>query len=150
MTPSKRLQGYKNEMRENVPPSSPPQSLATQGLEDMSSSPSMGAVTSKMYPDVPVFVPSFVPPEISVEALSFGGHYLAVLRQDGKPDETVDGADGRPLRFDSAHAAISAGKAKLVPAAAALQAEAKTFRADRHRSADEERRHVFANFRGRP
>jgi len=101
-----------------------------------------------MYPPVPVFVPPFVPPEIRVEALSFGAYYVAVLRRPGEPDEIIDGPDGKPLRFDSASEAIRAGKAKLVPEAKALQVAAKSFRADRNRGADEERDRVFANFRG--
>jgi molybdopterin/thiamine biosynthesis adenylyltransferase len=89
--------------------------------------------------------------EIRVEALPFGDHYLAVFRETGTTDVILDGPDGRPQRFTSAYAAITAGKATLVPAAAGLKAQAKTFRADRTRGADEERRSVFSAFdRGEP
>ncbi|WP_164748412.1 hypothetical protein, partial [Mesorhizobium sp. M1A.F.Ca.IN.022.05.2.1] len=96
----------------------------------------------------PRFVPPSVPPEIRVEALSFGTYYVAVFRRDGQPDETLDGPDGKPLRFGSASEAIRAGKAKLVPEAKALAAASKTFKADRRREIDDERERVFANFRG--
>jgi len=95
----------------------------------------------------PLFVPSGVPPEIRVEALPFGDHYFAVLREAGKPDDILDGPDGKPRRFASAYAAISAGRATLVPVAGALlQTAAKTFRRDRNREADDERDRVFAAF----
>lgn len=88
--------------------------------------------------------------EIRVEALPFGNYYFAVLHRPGKPDDILDGPDGKPMRFSSAYAAIQAGKATLAPPANSLAAAAKTFRKDRNRGADEERDRVFANFeRGR-
>lgn len=88
--------------------------------------------------------------EIRVEALPFGDHYFAVLHRPGKPDDILDGPDGKPIRFPSAYAAVQAGKATLAPAANSLAAAAKTFRKDRTRVADEERDRVFAYFeRGR-
>ncbi|TGP28219.1 hypothetical protein EN875_032190 [Mesorhizobium sp. M2D.F.Ca.ET.232.01.1.1] len=86
--------------------------------------------------------------DIRVEALPFGTHYFAVLRQPGKPDEILDGPDGKPRRFDTAYAAISAGKAGLVPEARGLQCAAKTFVRDRRRELDEERERVFERFGG--
>ncbi|TJV51141.1 MAG: hypothetical protein E5Y01_16265 [Mesorhizobium sp.] len=87
--------------------------------------------------------------EIRVEALPFGDHYFAVLRQAGKPDDIIDGPDGKPQRFATAYAAIRAGKAKLVPEATALEAASRTFRRDRNRELDEERRRVFGDGGGR-
>jgi hypothetical protein len=86
--------------------------------------------------------------EIRVEALPFADHYLAVFRQAGKVDTILDGPDGKPRRFETAYAAIAAGKATLVPAGDALRASAKTFRTDRNRATDEERDRVFSQFDG--
>ena len=99
-----------------------------------------------MYPPYPQNVPPFVPPEIRFEALPFGAHYFAVLRQPSRPDEILDGPDGKPLKFDSAYAAIQAGKAKVAPEAKALELASKTFGRDRRRELDEERDRVFAAF----
>ncbi|TGR14166.1 hypothetical protein EN845_34955, partial [Mesorhizobium sp. M8A.F.Ca.ET.202.01.1.1] len=71
--------------------------------------------------------------ETRIEALPFGNHYFAVLRRPGQPDDILDGPDGKPKRFETAYAAIQAGKATLVPAAKSLQVAAKTFRRDRNR-----------------
>lgn len=84
--------------------------------------------------------------DIRVEALPFGDHYFAVLRQAGKPDDILDGPDGKPRRFETAYAAIQAGKAKLVPEATALEAASRTFRRDRNHELDEERDRVFSRF----
>jgi len=119
-----------------------------QGNSHSWSPPTEAGVATVLSPLSPHFVPPLSPHEIRVEALSFGSYYVAVFRQDGQSDETLDGPNGKPQRFGSASDAIRAGKAKLVPEAKALAAAAKTFRTDRNRGADEERDRVFANFRG--
>lgn len=86
--------------------------------------------------------------DIRVEALPFGDHYFAVVRRPGKPDDIIDGPDGKPKRFDTAYAAIRAGRALLVPEAKALETASKTFRHDRNRDFDEERDRVFSQFGG--
>ncbi|TIU02317.1 MAG: hypothetical protein E5W43_00810 [Mesorhizobium sp.] len=86
--------------------------------------------------------------EIRVEALPFGDHYFAVVRRPGKPDDIIDGPDGKPKRFDTAYAAIRAGKALLVPEAKTLASASKTFGHDRRRELDEERERVFSQFGG--
>ncbi|RUV23457.1 MULTISPECIES: hypothetical protein [unclassified Mesorhizobium] len=133
-------------MSENVPPYKNAETLATEGFEVHAPARADTSFTAKMYPPVPGFVPPDVPPEIRVEALSFGAYYLAVLRQEGQPDDILDGPDGKPQRFDSASHAIRAGKARLVPEAKALASASKTFGRDRRRELDEERERVFARF----
>jgi hypothetical protein len=86
--------------------------------------------------------------EVRVESLSFGSYYCAVIRRPGKPDELLDGVDGRPIRYPSASAAIRAGRDRIVPAAASLRAEAISFRADRDHGLDAERDRVFAKLGG--
>lgn len=86
--------------------------------------------------------------EIRVEAVSFGFHYCAVFRCAGKPDQLLDGPDGKPLRFESAFKAIAAGKRVQQPRADALAAESLTFRANANRDLLDERERVFANLGG--
>lgn len=86
--------------------------------------------------------------EVRVEAVSFGLHYCAVFRCAGKPDQLLDGPDGKPLRFGSAFKAIAAGKQLQQPRADALAAEALTFRANTNRDLLDERDRVFAKLGG--
>lgn len=86
--------------------------------------------------------------ETRVEALPFGNHYFAVLRRPGEPDDIIDDTDGKPKRFDTAYAAIRAGKALLAPEAKTLEISSKTFRHDRNRDLDEERDRVFSRLGG--
>ncbi len=86
--------------------------------------------------------------DIRVEAVCFGAHYCAVFREDGRPDQLLDGPDGKPLKFTSAFDAIMAGKRARQPRAEALAAEALTFRANTNRYLLDERARVFAKLGG--
>lgn len=50
---------------------------------------------------------------LRIESVPFRDHYLAVYRRPGRPDEILDGDDGKPRRFPSATAAIAAAKLAL-------------------------------------
>ncbi|TGT72923.1 hypothetical protein EN802_13675 [bacterium M00.F.Ca.ET.159.01.1.1] len=84
--------------------------------------------------------------ETRVEALPFGDCYFAVLHRPGRPDDILDGPDGKPRRFETAFAAVEAGKAVLTPQAKSLKKASKTFGRDRRRELDDERERVFARF----
>lgn len=86
--------------------------------------------------------------EIRVEAVCFGAHYCAVFRENGKPDQLLDGPDGKPLKFTSAFDAIMTGKRVRQPRAETLAAEALTFRTNTSRDLLDERDRVFAKLGG--
>lgn len=89
-------------------------------------------------------------PSRTPHVLVIGDDHFAVVKEAGKPDMILDGADGRPERFQTAYAALSAAKKEIgavepVPIEDGIMA----WRRDRDRRLAEERARVFAE-KGEP
>lgn len=86
--------------------------------------------------------------EIRVSAISFGTYYCACIHRLGQPDEMLDGADGKPLRFASMSEALRAGRGIVLPSASTLLAASRSYRTERNRDFIDERDRVFAKLGG--
>lgn len=83
-----------------------------------------------------------------VTAVCFGAHYCACIHRPGRPDEMLDGPDGKPLRFASMSEALRAGRKIVMPSADTLLAASRSYRLERNRGLDDERDRVFAKLGG--
>lgn len=76
--------------------------------------------------------------------LIIGDDHFAVVKEAGKPDLIIDGEDGRPRPYPSAHAALSAARRAIGQVEPVrIEDGIRAWRRDRDRRIAEERERVF-------
>jgi hypothetical protein len=83
-------------------------------------------------------------PARRADILIIGDDHFAVVKEAGKPDVILDGADGRPQPYPTAYAALSAAR-KAIGEAVPVRVEdgIRAWRRDRDRRLAEERARMF-------